>query len=375
MGYLDLIEKLKQASLTPEKTVISSMKESGRKAFGCFPIYTPEEIIYAAGFLPVGMWGGKTDLKLADKYLQSFCCSIMRSNIEYGMKGTYDMLEGIMLPTFCDTLKCICENWKVAVPHIPIIPIVYPQNRSLDSGLEYAATEFKRVRSEIEKLSGKTISDSEVESAWLIYEEYRMTMREFVDVVTDYPHVIDSKTRHLVIKAGYFIDKKVYTAFIKEIIAGLKSEKKADYEGKRVVATGLLSEPVELLDIFVENKIAIVADDLAQESRQFRTPGRKKGTVWARMAYRVSDQRGDTFLYEAEKSRGQMLIDMVKEKGADAVVVFMMKFCDPEEFDYPVYKKELEDAGIPILYLEIEQQLDSFEQIRTRIQSFREMLL
>ena len=70
-----------------------------------------------------------------------------------------------------------------------------------------------------------------------------------------------------------------------------------------------------------------------------------------------------------------MLIDLVREKKADAVVIFMMKFCDPEEFDYPIYKKELEAAGIPMLYLEIDQQIDSFEQIRTRVQSFTEMLI
>ena len=39
------------------------------------------------------------------------------------------------------------------------------------------------------------------------------------------------------------------------------------------------------------------------------------------------------------------------------------------------YRKELEAAGIPHLYLEIDQQLDSFEQIRTRVQSFAEMLI
>ena len=93
------------------------------------------------------------------------------------------------------------------------------------------------------------------------------------------------------------------------------------------------------------------------------------------MAGRICDQKGDTFLYEEEKTRGQMLIDLVREKKADAVVIFMMKFCDPEEFDYPIYKKELEAAGIPMLYLEIDQQIDSFEQIRTRVQSFTEMLI
>jgi len=107
-----------------------------------------------------------------------------------------------------------------------------------------------------------------------------------------------------------------------------------------------------------------------------RTPAREDvKDVYEKMAYIIADQKGDTFLYEPEKRRGQLLIDMVKEKKADAVAVMMMKFCDPEEYDYPIYKAELEEAGIPELYLETDQQLTSFEQIRTRVQSFTEMLL
>lgn len=53
-----------------------------------------------------------------------------------------------------------------------------------------------------------------------------------------------------------------------------------------------MSEPNELLKIFKENNIAIVGDDLAQESRLWRTPGRKEGTVWEKIAYRVADPEG-----------------------------------------------------------------------------------
>lgn len=375
MNYKDVIKKLESAALSPDKTVAESIRKTKKEAVGCFPIYTPEEIIYAAGMLPVGMWGGPTDLKRADKYLQSFCCSIMRSNIEYGMKGTYNMLKGIVLPTFCDTLKCICENWKVAVPHIPIIPIVYPQNRNIDAGFAYLKEEFRRVKGEVEKLAGHSISDSDLEEAWDLYEAYREMMRRFSETAAEYPQIIGAKTRHLILKAGWFLDKKEYLEDIQTILEGLKQEEKQPFSGKRVIATGLIAEPDSLLDIFEENQIAIAGDDLAQESRQFRTKGREAGDFWERMAGRIADQKGDTFLYEAEKTRGQMLIDLVRERNADAVVVFMMKFCDPEEFDYPIYKKELEAAGIPHLYLEIDQQLDSFEQIRTRVQSFAEMLI
>ena len=66
---------------------------------------------------------------------------------------------------------------------------------------------------------------------------------------------------------------------------------------------------------------------------------------------------------------------LTEEETVTEVIDIMMKFCDPEEYDYPIYKKEIEAAGVPMLYLEVDQQLNSFEQIRTRIQSFNEMLI
>lgn len=369
-----LIGQLESVALSPDKAVAKAVKDTGKEAIGCFPIYTPEEIVYAAGYLPVGMWGGKTGIRQADKYLQSFCCSIMRSNIEYGMKGTYDSLKAVVLPTFCDTLKCVCENWKVAVPQVPIIPVVYPQNRLLESGYIYLVAEFNRIKSEIENIKGKRISDEELEEAFDIYEKYRETMREFVEAAKDYPNTINARTRHLIIKAAYFMDKKEYTDIMTKIIAGLKNKPKEEFNGIRAVATGLLGEPVELLDVFVENNVAIVADDFAQESRQFRVPARSEGGTIEKMVYRIVDQRGCTFLYEEEKTKGQMLINMVKDSKAQAVIVVMMKFCDPEEFDYPIIKEEIEKTNIPMLYIETDMQLDSYEQIRTRVQSFAEML-
>ena len=130
MSYLNTIEKLCAAALHPGKTIVNTKKETGKELVGCFPIHTPEEIVYAAGCVPIGMWGGRTEIQLADKYLQSFCCSIMRANVEFAMRGTYDMLKAVIIPTFCDTMKCIVENMKLAMPKVPTIAMAYPQHRT-----------------------------------------------------------------------------------------------------------------------------------------------------------------------------------------------------------------------------------------------------
>lgn len=373
MNTNSIIEKLVNAALDPKKTVEKTMVETGKKAVGCFPIYAPEELIYAGGFLPVGLWGGKIEFKESEAYYQGFCCSIIKTNVELGMTGAYGDLEAVIIPGLCDTLKCTIENWKSACPDIPCIGMIYPQNRWTTGASEYLVRELQMVRSELEKITGVLISESRIERAWEVYEEYRRTMREFVDVVPDYPKTVDAKKRHLIIKASYFMDKAEYTKDIQKLLEYLKTLPK-ETSSYRVVTSGLIPEPIQILDYFTECGVSVVADDMAHESRQFRTAGRTCGTVWERLAGRVLDQRGCTFLAEQTKTRGQMLIDMCKEKHADFVAIIMMKFCDPEEFDYPVIKKQLEEAGIPLLCVETDMQMDSFEQIRTRIQGFTEML-
>jgi len=120
-NYKELIQELEAIAQNPKNAVVKSMKESGKKAIGCFPYYNPEEVIYAAGFLPVGMWGGPTKLEKADTFLQNFCCSPMRANMEYALKGTYNMLSAVVITTFCDSMKALCKNWPYAVKDIPVL--------------------------------------------------------------------------------------------------------------------------------------------------------------------------------------------------------------------------------------------------------------
>lgn len=374
--YKDTIEKLTAAGLNPGKTIAETKKETGKDLVGVFPIRTPEEVVYAAGCVPIGMWGGHTEITLADKYLQSFCCSIMRINLEYALRGVYNDVKAVLIPTFCDTMKCIVENWKLALPQVPTIAFAYPQHHKLQAGMEFTIDEIKRVKHELELALHKIITNEEVEEAFRVYEDWRKTMREFTALAAQHPEIITAKKRYAIIKAGCYMDKAVYTKLVKEINEGLKSEGSSTFKGTRAIVTGIMMEPVDVLDIFEENNIAIVGDDLAIGSRLWRTPAREDvEDVYQKMAYMIRDIEGDTFFFDPEKKKGQMLIDMTKAMHADACIVMMMKFCDPEEYDYPIYKAELAKAGVPELYLEFDQQLSSFEQIRTRVQSFTEMLV
>ena len=75
-----------------------------------------------------------------------------------------------------------------------------------------------------------------------------------------------------------------------------------------------------------------------------------------------------------ENRRGEFVANLVKESGAQGLVLFMQQFCDPEEMEYPYLKKALDAAGVPHIKLGVDQQMRDFGQARTAIQAFADVV-
>ena len=347
----------------------------GKKVVGCFAPWAPEELVHASGMIPMGMWGGHTELKLAKSYLPAFACSIMQANMEFGLKGVYDGMSAVIIPAICDTLRCMTQNWRFGIKSIPAIAIVYPQNRSNPASTDYLVSEYETVLTQLYTITGKMMNEDALHQTIEVYNEHNKTMREFAAVANDHLDVITPKVRHAVFKSAFFFEKSEHTAIVKDIIEGLKARPMYNWTGKKVVLTGIMCEPDQVLDILAENNVAVVGDDLVQESQQFRadTP-EKGGGGLKRLALQWNERYGCSLIHELGKPRGGQLAKLCDETGADGVIVCMVKFCDPEEYDQPWLEKDLRNAGHPCVSIEIDQQNASFEQIRTRVQTFCESL-
>ena len=372
MSQIDeLISKFQEVSNHPQKTVLN-YKSQGKRLVGMMPYYAPEEIVYAAGCLPVGMFGAqKPQIAAARTYLPPFACSLMQADMELQLNGSLTALTPSFFHALCDTFAKRARKWHGKAP---ANVFTHPQNRKIRPAVDFLKAEYEHVRSELERILGVKISDLAIQEAINVYNENRRTMREFCDLAAQYPQIFTPVKRHDVIKARWFMDKAEHTALVRQLIDAVKKEPVQPWNGKKVVLSGIMAEPDEFLDIFSEFNIAVVADDLAQESRQFRTDVPSGIDPLEQLAQQWQDFDGCPLALNPDKPRGQMLIDMTKKYNADAVVVCMMRFCDPEEFDYPIYKPEFEAAGVRYTVLDLDIESPSLEQLRTRIQAFSEIL-
>jgi len=367
----EIIAKLTDVAEHPARSVKAACEKSGKQAVGFVAPYGPEEIAYAAGCLPVGLWGGQVELKRVRACLPPFACSIMQSIVELASAGAYDDLAAVIVPAPCDTLKCIGQKWK---GKCPAIHFVHPMNRRLACANDYLTFEYQTIRAKLEAILGREISDQALSEAVLLYNRYRALMRQFTQVAREHLVTISPTVRHDVIKASYFMDKAEYMEDIQDLIDALRKAGSEPWDGKKVVLTGITFEPAELLKILEFYHVAVVGDDLAQESRQFRTDAPYHESPLQSLAAQWQDREGCSLAFDPFKGRVQYLLDLVRATGADGLVIGVMKFCDPEEYDVPILMQAFEQAGIPLLSVEVDQQTTAFEQVRTRLQGFVESL-
>lgn len=366
----EIFAKFHEVATSPRAQMDKYIAE-GKKVVLTAPVYTPEEIIHSMGFVPMGAWGADVQLDKAKEYCPAFLCSIVQSILELGMRDDYKGASAIVIPSLCDTLKTVGENWKYAVPSIPFIPMTYPQNRKPDYGVKFTKAGYERVVKDLEAIGG-TFDNEALAKSCEVYNKHNAVMRKASEVIAKHPEVT-AVQRSDMFKSAFFMTKEEHTELVEKMIAELEKSEAGAFK-HTVLVSGILTDAPQLNEIFDEMGMHIVADDVAAQSRQYRTDVPAGEDMLQAMAEKFAAMDNCSVLYNVKKPRIQWIVDTAKERGAEGVVVVMTKFCDPEEFDYPIIKKACEEAGIPVALVEVDRQMIQFEQIRTNLETFRDML-
>ncbi len=374
------LNEFKAAAYAPGK-LLKQYKAEGKKVIGVLPYYAPEELVYAAGMVPMGIWGTNTkNISKAKEYCATFYCTIAQLALEMMLDGTMDQLDGVITPTICDTLRPMSQNFRVAMAKLekmPTIFLAHPQYRRPQFGLDFTVAQYTNVRRELEKIAGHEMTDEDIRAAIKVYNKYRQARREFVKLAGEHPEAISAVNRSAVLKAGYFMEKPEYIEKLNALNEELKALPASEWKGVKIVTSGIICDNPVLLKIFDDNNIAIATDDVAHESRTIRVDAAEEGDPMMALAKQFADEDYDVLLYDEasnQNRRGEFVAKLVKDSGAQGLVLFMQQFCDPEEMEYPYLKKALDDAGIPHIKLGIDQQMRDFGQASTAIQAFADVL-
>ncbi len=380
---MEISQQLKefQAIANDPAGQLKKFKAEGKKVIGCMPYYCPEELVFAAGMVPMGMWGTNTKMiKEAKEYCTSFYCSLAQLDLEMLLDGTLDDLDGVITTVLCDTLRPMSQNVRVAMEKLhkmPTIFLAHPQNRRPEFGIQFTMAQYQHVKKELEAICGHEITDEALSEAIKVYNRSRKARRAFVKLAGEHPEAVSAVLRSATLKASYFMPKDEYTEKLEALNEQLAALPESDWDGVRIITSGIIVDNPALLEILDQNNIAIAADDVAHESRSFRVDAPEEGDPMRALAQQFADQDYDVLLYDEEASsnrRAEHVCDLVREYHAQGVVVFMQNFCDPEEMEYPYLRKEFDAQHIHHIRLGIDHQVRDFGQAMTALQAFADVL-
>jgi benzoyl-CoA reductase/2-hydroxyglutaryl-CoA dehydratase subunit BcrC/BadD/HgdB len=69
-----------------------------------------------------------------------------------------------------------------------------------------------------------------------------------------------------------------------------------------------------------------------------------------------------------------MLLELVRQSGAQGVIYYSLRYCDPFSFKMLVTKDYLKRAGVPLMEAQTDYGTMDTETLRTRVEAFVEML-
>ena len=226
----------------------------------------------------------------------------------------------------------------------------------------------------VEECCDTIIDDDDLMAAIKLYNQWRAAMREFVKLAGSHPAEVSNTARVAVVNAGYYMDKAEHLQKVRELNEALVQLPESTEGYYKVVLSGIYEDIPAITSILEDSKIAVVADDLAKESRAFARLVPEEGDPIEALADGWCSLRADTELFDPKKEHIDALVQKAKDSGASAVIILLAKFCDPEEFEAPLATRAIRDAGLKCITVEIDQSTESYEQARTQVETLAELL-
>lgn len=360
----------------------------GHRAMGYFCTYVPEEIIRAAGFVPLRIRSSDQTPSRADAHLQSYTCTLCRSALDQALRGDLIFLHGVVFPHTCDTIQALAAIWRTNFPDLYVETIVQPVHLSSPSTRPYLVAELQRFRRSLEELIGHEISNQAISASIELYNEKRRLLTRLHDLRDR----LTATELFAATGAGFVMPPEEYNQLLGELVELLAEQEviippslpgrgwgrvgppKPGFKAPGLILVGAVLDDPAILAIVEELGARIVGDDLCTGSRYFAQPVEADGDPIAALANRYLKRLPCPAKYHPDYPPGEHLLKLARETKANGIVFVLPKFCDPHAFDYAMVKEKLDAAALPYLRLEMEHA-PALEQWRTRLQAFLEMLI
>lgn len=283
------------------------------------------------------------------------------------------MVKAYAFTSLCDTLINSREIYRRLFSK-PTIELSIPITRTETARRQYLTSVVDTIVEQIVGITGSPLTTDALQAAADLYGRSRELQRELYALRRRKPGLIKNSDFYAVLKAGFFLPAQEYTRLLESVLQEIRPLEPASGQRPKLLLSGMVFDPLALYQIFDRAGADVVDDDFANGWRSAAKPNLRVDDLVAGIIEYLFGNAPCCCIYNPENDRHPYLIEKVQSSGADGVVFWYIKFCEPDAFDRPQLSAHLKKVGIPATTIELELSMTNYDAVETRIAAFCEIL-
>lgn len=352
----------------PARAVSRWKAASGGKAVGCLPLYLPEEILHAAGMLPVTVWG----IEFASAGAECsppFVCSTAGAVVAALRTGTWGCLDAWAVPSACEALR---SEFEASIPPqegcLSQFSFVFPASGDAPGAAEDLLDRMEAFREWAAAVSGRPVSEGSLDRSVRAYNENRRTYALLEQRMAESPGWASAREYQALAGAGMILPAEAYTAILR---AALSRARATGGKPRAKVFVSGLTAAGPVLDALDAAGAAIVGNDLVFGHRYY--------------CCGAADEHGDMCVSLVRRHlrlgpppglHGGFPVDRVLERfascGAGRMLALRSECCKAGSAGIPEAEAHFRKRGIPFLSVDVAAPADP-PTLAARIEAFVDM--
>ena len=362
---------------------LADFRHAGGKVAGIFCVFVPEEIVLAAGAVPVSLCSGSAfSIPAAERILPANTCALIKSAYGFELERVcpYLHLSDLVIgETTCDGKK---KMYELMGRGRDVFVIETPQTRS-EAAHELFTSELHRLVARMQDLTGNEITPEKLAVATELHERKRAAMAR-IAATRSAPNPPISGIDALLVNQLSFIDEHERfianaNALAEELEARVASGEGA-YEAPdpRILITGCpMALPNWKLPNVVETSGGmVVGEESCVGSRYYeQRVDRAADSLDEQLRQIAARQlRTNCASFTPNDERLADIVRLADELHVDGVIQYTLGFCHTFAFEAVKVSEALKGRGIPCLSLETDYSPSDVAQLRLRVAAFLEMV-
>ncbi len=363
---------------------------NNRKVIGTYCLMVPEELIYAAGAIPVRLCGGSYEAScIGDELVPRDTCPVVKASLGFSslnLISLYRKCDAVIIPTTCDAkrkmgeeLSRFTEVWMLEVPHV----------KESEGSRRQWLEQLYVLKKNIEKLTGKRFRSGKIrrkalDAAIKMVGRAQYEARRLYEIRKSSLPVILGSEAMLAINAYSYNAASEWTGEMAKLNDELEDRRAKGLSvysehAPRILLAG--SPPIfpnwKIPSLVEEMGAVIVADESCMGSRYLYDPVGITEKSLADMMVGIAARYIMPCVcpsFAPNEDRLYRLLQMVDEFNIHGIIYHVLKGCVIYDFELIRVERIMKKKNIPLLRVETDYSPEDIEQLRTRVEAFIEML-